>query len=120
MSSLAQQALENARARVVGQPVRTKVAPAKSTSNHVEKKEQAAQSEPAHSLDVIAEGLVNRVMFLEGRAHAVDLAKSVSHMDGAAIVAVLQRSAVGRPSSYVLGVTSIIDLLKEADHANEA
>lgn len=83
------------------------------------KKEQAAQPETMHSIDAAADGPVNRVMFLEGRAYAVDLAKSVSHMDAPAIIATLRRSAAGRPNSYVLGVTSIIDLLKESVHANE-
>ncbi|VVO30845.1 hypothetical protein [Pseudomonas fluorescens] len=119
-SSLAQLALKKARARMAGQAVWIKPDPMKPTSIHVRKKEQADDSATLRSLGVIVDGPINHFMFLEGRRLALDLAKSLSALGAHEVIISLQRSAVGRPGSYAQGIVSVIDLIREASHANEA
>lgn len=115
MSSLAQQALARARQKL-GQPIRTNPPPAKQTSDHVEKKEQPTRH--IVSLDVVIDGPINHFMYLQGRHHAIDLAKSLSALPVGDVISSLTRSAVGRPASYALGIKSIVDAIKASDIQN--
>lgn len=105
MTNLAQQTLNKARHKLAGQPRRT---PAP-----IQQAGQPAQQ--IVSLQVVVDGPINHFMFLEGRRHAIDLAKSLSALSVADVIAGLSRSAAGHPASYALGIKSIADVIEAAD-----
>lgn len=102
MSSLAEQALEHARQRLAGRvnkrpaPVVTKV---------------SAPAPSVRSLEVVVDGPINHFMFLEGRAWAIDMLKSLRASPAAQVVERLRGAAVNRPGSYAAGIKSVIDAL---------
>lgn len=109
MSSLAQQALDRARQKL-GQPLRTKPV---ARSAPESKAGQAARQ--IISLEVVVDGPINHFMYLQGRHHAIDLAGSLSALPVLDVISNLNRSAVGRPASYALGIKSIVDAIEAAD-----
>lgn len=66
-------------------------------------------------VEVSASGPINRLMFVEGRAWAIELVRSLRESPAAVVIDRLARAAAGRPGSYVAGIQSVITELKEAD-----
>ena len=57
---------------------------------------------------------INRLMFVEGRAWAIDLVRSLRESPADVVIDRLARAAAGRPGSYVAGIQAVITELKEA------
>lgn len=60
-------------------------------------------------------GPINRLMYLEARHWAVDLVTSLTASPIEVVVDRLAGATVGRPSSYVAGIRSVINELTAAD-----
>lgn len=61
-------------------------------------------------------GPINKVMFREGRAWALDLVKSLRASPIETVIERLTGAADGRPGSYASGISSVINALKESAH----
>lgn len=108
MSSLAEQALEHARLRLAGK------LPASPTTKAPKINIPPTSPQPV-SLGVVVDGPINNFMYLEGRRHALDLASSLSALPTDEVIKSLTRSAVGRPSSYALGIKSIMNAIQASE-----
>lgn len=106
MSSLAEQALEHARQRLAGH--------AKKRPTSKVAKLSTPSAAPARSLEVVFDGPINHFMFLEGRAWAIDMVKSLRTSPASQVVERLRGAAVNRPGSYAAGIKSVIDALLSA------
>ncbi len=104
MSSLAEQALEHARHRLFGQAK-------KRPTSAVAKISTPPTAPVVRSLDVVVDGPVNHFMFLEGRAWAVDMVKSLRATPVSIVIERLAGAAVNRPGSYAAGIQSVIKAL---------
>jgi hypothetical protein len=113
MSSLAELALEHARLRLAGLPITGARSPAKRPIS-VGEKINTPPTASIRSLDVVVTGPVNHFMFLEGRAWAIDMVKSLRASPANDVIDRLACAAQGRPASYVAGIKSIIDQLAPA------
>lgn len=107
MSSLAEQALERARLRLAGQA-------SKQPTSEVAKLSPPSAA-PARSLEVVVDGPINHFMFLEGRAWAIDMVKSLRASPAAQVIERLRGAAVNRPGSYAAGIKSVIDALLDTE-----
>ncbi|WP_062388712.1 hypothetical protein [Pseudomonas abietaniphila] len=107
MSSLAEQALEHARMRLAGQPVRPPASKPAKTRVPV-----PSQNPAVKSLKVVVDGPINHFMFLEGRAWAVDMVKCLRASAASEVINRLAQAAQGRPRSYAAGIQSVIDALE--------
>lgn len=105
MGSLAEMALQHARQRLAGGGAPRKVGKATAAP---------APAAKPKSMDMVITGPINHFMFLEGRNWAIDLAASLRATPAAVVIERLMGAAVGRPSSYVAGIQSIIKELQEA------
>lgn len=108
MSSLAEQALEHARQRLAGQAN-------KRPTSAVAKISIPAPAPAVRSLEVVVDGPINHFMFLEGRAWAIDMVKSLRASPAAQVIERLHGAAVNRPGSYAAGIKSVIDALLGAE-----
>ena len=108
MDSLAEMALEHARFRMSGKPVKAPTSKASGIST------PSADAEP-RSLEVIVTGPINHFMFLEGRNWAIDLVGSLRSAPVGVVVERLAGATTGRPGSYAAGVESVITELQAAD-----
>ena len=102
MSSLAELALEHARLRLAGQPI-------KSPTSTVQKISMPPST--VISAGVIISGPINHFMFLEGRAWAVDMVKALRASSADQVIERLTGAAVSRPGSYASGIKSVIEAL---------
>jgi len=107
MSSLAEQALEHARLRLAGRP-------GKRLTSTVAKITIAPQEVSVRSLEVVVDGPINHFMFLEGRAWALELVKSLRASSLDQVMTRLAGAARNRPGSYAAGIKSISDALLTA------
>lgn len=107
MSSLAEQALERARQTLAAQ---TK---GRCTPTAVKASVPPAAS-PLRSLEVVVDGPINHFMFLEGRAWAIDMVKSLRASPANVVIERLAGAARNRPGSYAAGIDSVIRQLKAA------
>ncbi|WP_199885146.1 hypothetical protein [Pseudomonas bohemica] len=100
MSSLAEQALEHARQRLAGQAT-------KRPTSRVAKINIPTPA-PPRSLEVVVDGPINHFMFLEGRAWAIDMVKSLRASPLKVVIERLAGAAQNRPGSYAAGIDSVI------------
>lgn len=112
MNSLAEQALEHARMRLVGQAKKRPI-------STVAKINMPAPA-PVRCLELVVDGPINHFMFLEGRAWAIDMVKSLRASPAAQVIKRLTGAAVNRPGSYAAGTQSVITALEGGNHADEA
>lgn len=110
MSSLAEQALEHARQRLAGQRQ------AKQPTSKIENIGINAPTPLFRSLEVVVDGPINHFMFLEGRAWATDMVRSMRASAASLVIERLTVATAGRPGSYALGIKSIIDAIKGQDN----
>ncbi|WP_242548696.1 hypothetical protein [Pseudomonas putida] len=108
MGSLAELALEHARFRMSGKPVKAPTSKAPKISTPL------ADAKP-RSLEVIVTGPINHFMLLEGRNWAIDLVRSLRGAPVGVVVERLSGAMTGRPGSYAAGVGSVITELQAAD-----
>jgi hypothetical protein len=104
MSSLAEQALEHARLRLAGRHGKRPTSTGAKIIN-------APQEVSVRSLDVVVDGPINHFMFLEGRAWALELVKSLRASSLDQVITRLAGAAQNRPGSYAAGIKSIADAL---------
>ncbi|VVO24485.1 hypothetical protein [Pseudomonas fluorescens] len=110
MSSLVEQPLEHARQRFAGQPQKRTTATSAKISITV-------PAPTVYSLGVVVDGPTNHFMFLEGRALAIDMVKSLHACPASVVIDRLTGAAAGRPGSYASGISSVIKALKETENA---
>lgn len=103
MNSLALRALDRARQRVSGQTAKRSAAAS-----------AVVQPSVVRSLEVVIDGPINHFMFLEGRAWAVEMVKSLRASPVETVIERLSGAASGRPGSYAAGIDSVIRQLKGA------
>jgi hypothetical protein len=72
------------------------------------------------SAATVVSGPINRLMFLEGRNWAIDLAGSLSGSPVEVVVERLAGAAADRPGSYVAGIQSVISELQAGSDQAEA
>ncbi|MEQ7921177.1 hypothetical protein ABQX22_18415 [Xanthomonas sp. WHRI 1810A] len=115
MSSLAELALEHARLRLAGLPI-SSARPPKPRPTSAGKKIDTLPpvTVTVRSLDVVVTGPVNHFMFLEGRAWAIEMVKSLRASSAHDVIYRLARAAQHRPASYAAGIKSVIDQLEPA------
>lgn len=106
MGNLANQALAKARASLT---------PKKSLRRPASRVEKVT-APPARALGVRQEitGPINKVMYREGRAWALDLVKSLRATPVDTVIERLEGAAAGRPGSYASGINSVIAALLQA------
>ena len=107
MNSLAEQALEHASLRLAGQPK-------KRPTSKVGKIRTPPPACTVRSLEVVVNGPINRFMFMQGRAWAVDMVTSLRASPVQIVIERLAGAASDRPGSYAAGIDSVIKQLKEA------
>ena len=106
MNKIAKEALQRARLRMAGQPKNRPTSPGTKIS---------VPFSEARSTGVLITGPINHFMFLEGRAWAVDLVSSLRASPPSVVIERLTGAAQDRPSSYVAGIQSVIDAIKDGD-----
>lgn len=106
MNKIAQEALQRARLRMAGRPKTRHTPPGTKISAPVSE---------ARSTGVVITGPINHFMFLEGRAWATDLVVSLRASPPSVVIERLAGAAQGRPGSYVAGIQSVIDAIKDGD-----
>ncbi|WP_277964626.1 hypothetical protein [Pseudomonas sp. RIT-To-2] len=106
MGNIANQALAKARASLT---------PKKSLRRPAPRVEKVA-TPPESAVGVRQEitGPINKVMYREGRAWALDLVKSLRASPVDIVIERLSGAAVGRPGSYASGINSVIAALLQA------
>lgn len=112
MSSLAEIALQHARARLAGGNVtaRTRKQPTAGVAQPMPTKQPV-------STEVVVTGPINHFMLLEGRKWAVDLVASLRATPVALVIERLAGATTGRPGSYAAGIQSVIKELRAPDTA---
>lgn len=119
MTSLTEIAMDHARQRLAGQARVTPTSAAPKinmASNHVEKRAVSTIA----STGFVPSGPISHHLFLEGRAWAQELARTLRVYPVPFVVERLTGVAAGKPTSYVVGVHSVIQMLTEALHGESA
>lgn len=110
MSSLAEIALEHARQRLAGESKKPNPILAKPAAPA-----PAAAKQPENL--VVPTGPINRFMFLEGRAWAIDMVTTLRAAKVEVVIERLTGAALGRPGSYAAGIQSVVSELQGAESA---
>lgn len=80
----------------------------------------AADGATTTKTEIVATGPINRYMFLQGRALAIDIVASLRASPVELVIERLAGAAAGRPGSYAAGIESVVNELKGADATGQA